>query len=211
MIGPSNSKTHREQLAILPDLRGARLITVTAALAGALAIAVLAAGCGATNSRGSAGPRNRITTTSAFTRVLAYARCMRGHGIADFPDPTSTANGGHVTIDIQAASGGDLDPANPTFKTAGQACRSLLPSGGLQSTTIPSRQLTEELKWASCLRAHGVPNFPDPNSQGALRLRPRSSTTSPSSTPEVAARRSRCRRVQARPARVGPRDSRRGS
>jgi hypothetical protein len=163
MTSPSNTETHAEPLTAHPKTR--RAATLTGA---ALAVAVLAAGCGSSKSVGNTGPGNPTTSSSAFTRVLAYARCMRGHGTPDFPDPTSTTNGRHVTIDIPAGSGSDLDPDNPTFKAASRACRSLLPSGGLQPPAIASRRLTEELQWASCVRSHGLPNFPDPNSQGAF-------------------------------------------
>jgi hypothetical protein len=56
---------------------------------------------------------------------LAYARCMRAHGVADFPDPSSDG-----TIQIKAQPGGDLDPHNPVFTKADTACKHLEPDGG---------------------------------------------------------------------------------
>jgi hypothetical protein len=43
---------------------------------------------------------------------------MRSHGVRNFPDPNS--QGGFLM-------GGDVDPNSPTFKSAMQACQSLLP------------------------------------------------------------------------------------
>ena len=62
--------------------------------------------------------------------TLAYAACMREHGIADFPDPN--ASGG---LEIQSEPGSDLDPNNPAYQKADAACRSLLPDGGEGGST----------------------------------------------------------------------------
>ena len=54
-------------------------------------------------------------------QMLAFSACMRAHGLKDFPDPS---NGG---IRLQAQPGSDLNPSNPTFQRAQQACRRYLP------------------------------------------------------------------------------------
>jgi hypothetical protein len=53
--------------------------------------------------------------------MLAFSACMRSHGIKDFPDPSS---GG---LQLHVSPGSDLDPNNPTFKKAQQACQGHLP------------------------------------------------------------------------------------
>jgi len=90
---------------------------------------------------------------------------MRRHGVHDFPDP-STPSGGGVTFHLGGGPGSDLNRNNPTLEAASQACRTLLPGGqaGAASTT----QIAEEVRWAECLRSHGVPDFPDPNRSGAI-------------------------------------------
>jgi hypothetical protein len=123
-------------------------------------VAVLAAGCGGSNGSGSAG------SGSTKAQFLAYSRCMRGHGVSDFPDPTTPAGGG-VAFSIDAGPGSDLSPNNPTFKAANQACRSLLPAG-VQLPTPSSPKIAAEVRWARCMRSHGVPSFPDPNNEGAF-------------------------------------------
>jgi hypothetical protein len=127
-----------------------------------LALAVLAAGCGGSNRPGTTGS----SAETAMTQALAYTRCMRSHRIGDFPDPTTPAGGG-VAFQINAGPGSDLNANNPAFKAANQACRTLLP-GGQQPATPPSPKIAAEVRWARCMRSHGVPSFPDPNSQGAL-------------------------------------------
>jgi hypothetical protein len=90
---------------------------------------------------------------------------MRDHSIPDFPDP-STAGGG-IAFEIHRSPGSDLDPTNPKYQAAKQACQPLLPSG--LAVPHPSTQkLAAELKWAQCMRDHGLSGFPDPNAQGAF-------------------------------------------
>jgi hypothetical protein len=60
----------------------------------------------------------------AQQQMLAFSACMRAHGVKDFPDPS---NGG---LRIQVHPGSDLDPSNPTFQTAQQACQGDLPLKG---------------------------------------------------------------------------------
>jgi hypothetical protein len=54
-------------------------------------------------------------------QMLAFSACMRAHGLKDFPDPS---DGG---LRIQAKPGSDLNPDNPTFRNAQQACQRYLP------------------------------------------------------------------------------------
>ena len=61
-----------------------------------------------------------------------------------------------------------LDPVSYTHLIAAdQACQSLLPGGG-QAPPLSAQKLAAEVKWAQCMRAHGLPGFPDPNAQGAF-------------------------------------------
>ena len=69
---------------------------------------------------------------AAFQEMLAYSQCMRDHGLKDFPDPKM--DGGRITMGIQAGQTSDLDPNSATFKAAAQACQSLQPGGGPNTT-----------------------------------------------------------------------------
>jgi hypothetical protein len=100
-----------------------------------------------------------------MAQFLAFSRCMRSHGIADFPDPTTS--GGGVGISLNGGPGSDLNLHNPTSKAAQHACRSLQPAGG-QPPTQSAQKIAGEVKWARCMRSHGLPSFPDPNGQGAF-------------------------------------------
>jgi len=160
MTSASNHQDHAKRVPRGPARRRSLPIKSTAALAALLGLAVLTVSCGGSNGPGIAGS----SSGGLMAQFLAYARCMRSHGVPDFPDPTSS-NG--VGIILQGGPGGDLNPNNPTFKMANQACRSLQPAA--HPAAAPSAQkIATEVKWARCIRAHGLPSFPDPNSRGAF-------------------------------------------
>jgi hypothetical protein len=83
---------------------------------------------------------------------------MRSHGVPDFPGPDSSGQipGGKTTL-IQ------LSRSNSHYQAAQLACQHLWP---YQAPTQAQQrqQLTEDLRFARCMRSHGVPNFPDPTS-----------------------------------------------
>jgi hypothetical protein len=157
-----NHEYDAEHLPREPGRRRSLSFKRMAAMTGALVLTVLTAGCGSSN-----GPSSSTASSGGpLVRALAYTRCMRRHGIHDFPDPT-TPPGGGVTFQFNGGAGSDLNQNDPTFQAASQACRTLSP-GGQQAPTAPTRQIAEEVTWARCLRSHGVPGFPDPNSSGAI-------------------------------------------
>jgi len=134
---------------------------------GLIACVALVTGCssGGAKSPGvaSVGSPSGTSSSSGSTKAsaLAYSQCMRAHGIKDFPDPD--ANG---DVRLEAHPGSDLGPDNPQFKVADAACKSLLPNKG-----VPPKNLkAENLKYAKCMRARGVSDFPDPKPDGTLQL-----------------------------------------
>lgn len=153
--------------------RPASRLRPTTRASGALAaagIVVLLAGCGGTSSPGVAHAGSTASSSgraaapvSGPKSAVAYAACMRSHGAPGFPDPGS---------DGRFSLGTGIDPSSPHFEAAQKACQSLLPTGGSSlSTQAASGSISPEkqaqlLRFARCMRAHGVPTFPDPTSQG---------------------------------------------
>ncbi len=142
----------------------------TAATATLLALAVFAAGCGGAPSKGGSGP---------MARFVDYAVCMRSHGIHDFPDPVASPGGG-VAFQVDGGPGSDLNRNNPTFKTAEQACQSLLPGAGRAPAQFRRRSsLPRSTGRAACART-GSRTSPTPTlrvcstAPGSTRARPRS-------------------------------------
>ena len=137
--------------------------------AGALGVAgLLAAGCssGPTGGTGHLGTPVAANAAGAsdggygpkLARLILFAGCMRTHGVPGFPEPIALSNGKPV---FAVRNGGGVNQNSPQFRRADQACRSLLPNlGGAQPIT--ARDQVDYLKAAQCMRAHGVPGFPDP-------------------------------------------------
>jgi hypothetical protein len=94
---------------------------------------------------------------------------MRSHGVPNYPDPTISSSGGQVQMRI---SPGTANPNSPAFKSADSACHHLLPGGGVPKGLTSAQAKVQEVKFADCMRAHGVPNFPDPSHDGAFDLPP---------------------------------------
>jgi hypothetical protein len=82
---------------------------------------------------------------------------MRGNGVSAFPDPSAS---GKLTIDA-VANGSSLDTSTPAFKQAVSACKDLEPAG-FTGGKRSSQQQQAGLKFAECIREHGVKDFPDP-------------------------------------------------
>jgi hypothetical protein len=99
---------------------------------------------------------------SPQTGALAFAHCMRSEGVLSFPDPGA----GGV---IPKESLQQLGVSSTRFQAAVQACRHLLPGGGRTPDQAERQQVTQEgVQFARCVRSHGVPNFPDPGSDGRI-------------------------------------------
>jgi hypothetical protein len=92
---------------------------------------------------------------------MAYSACMRTQGVANFPDPNKQG----VLLVTPAMR---INPQSATFQAARKACRKLLPGPAAASPQEQQRQVAGELSFAKSMRSHGVPHFPDPNSQGHL-------------------------------------------
>ncbi len=62
---------------------------------------------------------------------------------------------------MKIANGTSLDTSSPTFTQALNACKSLEPAG-FEGGTRSTQQQAAALKFAQCIRANGVSDFPDP-------------------------------------------------
>jgi hypothetical protein len=107
----------------------------------------------ASSSSTSAAPPNADT-------ALEFSRCMREHGLTWFPDPDS---GGRMSIKVPSGT----DPKK--VDAAQQACKKYAPAGPANGK--PDPQAIEQMRqMAKCMRANGVPNFPDPDANGGLSI-----------------------------------------
>jgi hypothetical protein len=125
-------------------------------------IGLLISGCGG-GSTSSRAPDTGVANIR--TDALAFAACMRSRGVSGYPDPQVAASGNGVQMKI---SPGTANPDSPAFRLADRACHHLLP--GLVSTSVNRQQQEQDLKFADCMRIHGVPDFPDADRDGAFTL-----------------------------------------
>jgi hypothetical protein len=115
--------------------------------------AAMAAGCG-----GGGNKNNQNAAANDTANAVKFSQCMRQHGISDFPDPDSQ---GHMSIKI--TPGSDMNPNNPRFKSAQQACAKYQDAAGRHVDKAQEQKMQQAaLNFSRCMRAHGVTNFPDP-------------------------------------------------
>lgn len=142
--------------------RGARLRRAGLIIAVIAGLALFLGACGGSPA-GSGGPgsapsgQDPSSPGASQSGAVAFAQCVRSHGVPDFPDPQN----GHFLI-----SGNDR--SNPNFNSAVQACQHLLGPGG--ATNGGGSNNSQLLAFAKCMQAHGVPQFPDPTANGGIGL-----------------------------------------
>jgi hypothetical protein len=131
------------------------------ALALAGLIGLVGAGCGSNASSktdtGSVATASSTATTSGPDKKLTgrekavkFAECMRANGVPHFPDP-----------DPKGELNFGVDVSKETFTKAVDACKDLKPPGALSAKRTPKQQ-SASLRFAQCVREHGVKDFPDP-------------------------------------------------
>jgi hypothetical protein len=94
---------------------------------------------------------------------------MTKHGV---PISASVGPGGRGIKMSLGAGSNRPDPGSPQFQAGQKACQKLLPGGG-PPTLGPAQQAQARRRGAeiaACMRQHGLPSVPDPNSQGVLNL-----------------------------------------
>jgi hypothetical protein len=106
--------------------------------------------------------------TARRKAMLDFAACMRKHGVP-MQDPKFSADGA-----TSFTAGGHIDPQ--TQRKAQQACGHLAKAaqGPPPSAADQAKFRERALAQARCMRAHGVPSFPDPqfgdNGQATLSI-----------------------------------------
>jgi hypothetical protein len=115
----------------------------------ALASTLVLAACGGASPSQAKGASGRAGV------FIAFSKCMRAHGVTNFPDPSGS--GGGINL-----SGTGINPRSPAFNSAQTVCFKLLPGGGPNRQTASAAQIRQADATARCMREHGVTGFPDP-------------------------------------------------
>jgi hypothetical protein len=136
-----------------PRMRWRRIAFAAPAAVALFGVLTLVAGCGSSSSA------SKASTSDPRERALAYAKCIRANGVPDFPDPDASG---------QFRGPAHEQAGNPAFRAALQKCRGLAPGGEHEATGDPA--FVEAMRqFSKCMRAHGLPDFPDPDANGRLR------------------------------------------
>ena len=86
-------------------------------------------GTGVVTRPGSGSGSQSSGNRSAGTFTLAFAECMRTHGVPKFPNPNGKGS--------QLGPDSGVNPASPTFQAAVDGpCRSLAPAGWVSSGPV---------------------------------------------------------------------------
>ena len=148
-----------------------RTLWPLAAFGRVVMVAVIAAGCGGTQSssgtstaaaagtsssrsNSTAGHTSTASHTSTVTpreKAVKFSECMRANGVSDFPDPNASGEFPSYGISVTPA----------VWKTAVAACKALEPPGTFSAKLAPAQE-SAALKFAQCIRDNGVKDFPDP-------------------------------------------------
>jgi hypothetical protein len=129
----------------------------------------LALGLAACGGSSTADTNVGATTATGNASPAALSKCMRAHGVPNFPDP-SMGPGGEGFNGLGRSINGTLIVDNITFsgpavRGAEKACSQyLMPSGPPPKLTASQKRAA--LANAQCMREHGVPSFPDPTFPG---------------------------------------------
>ena len=148
-------------------------------------VAALIAGCGSASPTSPTKSAAQSFVTHALAKQIAYAQCMRTHGVPGFPDPKIThgPQGTGISQGVSAAVG-----QSPAFASANRACAKLAPQGGQSNAAPPpvtAAQHAQLVTFAACMRAHGTPQMPDPAPGGQFNLPAQIDTNAPAFTNAV--------------------------
>ena len=125
------------------------------AIGGLILPAVLLAAC--TNGGSTASP---AVVSTQPTGAVGFAHCMRAHSVPNWPDPNSDGVFDKTKVTVQR-----LNVSSTQLQAAQNACQALLPPA---SATQQRLDAAQALKFAQCIRGHGVPGFPDPDGSGRI-------------------------------------------
>src|SRR5215469_10349306 len=112
---------------------------------------------------GQGGP-GQGGTAQSMTVLRQLARCIRSHGMPGWPDPEINP----------LTNSPDFPPDAPHVPASiEQACQSIanrLPPDATATQPPTAGGMQGLLRFARCVRSHGVPNWPDPNALGEFPI-----------------------------------------
>jgi hypothetical protein len=133
--------------------RGGRRLGGLAVLVAAAALALAACSGSPTTAQPKGNPPQLLDE---------WAACMRDHGDPGQADPTIDA---YSDINITIPTGPDEQALSERVHGGGGPCSQYLSAASLALSggqPPPTDNPAQDVKFAECMRANGVPNYPDP-------------------------------------------------
>jgi hypothetical protein len=142
-VSPSNASAAQRPMVT-------RRLPTSPLLALLVCAAAICTGCGSSGPSPSGEANGSGGKPTAREQAVKFADCIRTHGVPHFPDPNAK-NDFEFGIDVAPA----------VWRKAVDACKDLQPPGTLDAHRTPAQQ-SATLRFAACVREHGVKDFPDP-------------------------------------------------
>ena len=111
------------------------------------------------------------------TGLLAFASCMRSHGVPGFPDPSGSGGVPKAAVISAMQAAGDTKA-----EAAQTACNPLLPSGGLSGQASPDHPHPGSAGLPQGGRLHALARHPQLPRPDLLQREASASTSLPAST-----------------------------
>ena len=131
---------------------------------------------------GSSEPDSTVSAADLSSLGRELAQCLRDNGVPEFPDPI-VRDGNVVMPQNQPA-----DAVDNAMKECQDILDEIPQQGGGNSSS--ARDVPQLRKFAQCLRDNGVPDWPDPKTDGSF---PVLNTPLDTKTPELQKARTACR------------------
>jgi hypothetical protein len=137
---------------------------------GTLALLVtLAAGCSSADPHSSAGTSGPAAG-DAVAVWRQFVSCARSHGIANLPDPTVDSQGSASFPGANAQNDWNHPTDVPAVQQSCGPILDRLPGASPAPAPPNSAHFQVLLSFASCMRHHGITDWPDPNADGQFPL-----------------------------------------
>jgi hypothetical protein len=129
------------------------------------------AGCTAGGSPATPDPSASADRRQLLALGQEWVQCLRGHGLTRMPDAQLSQDGY-----LQFAAQQDYEWKQDLGKHRSiiEACKSIEdrypPNAFRPKQQFTADDLRKLAEYANCVRAHGIPDFPDPNQAGEFDL-----------------------------------------
>lgn len=120
------------------------------ATVGAVAAVLTLAACG-----GSSSASGKSSTATPADNALSFSKCMREHGVKNFPNPE--ISGGRVSLRVKGGGPDGVEVSPQKMEAAQNACKHFQPAE--QTNISPQEKVARQeavLKFAKCMREHGI-------------------------------------------------------